>query len=322
MKHFNPYTENKQTKINVLFTYLCQAFVFIINICLRKKLIIQAPQICYSYNKLTHSNWGDDLNVFFLENICENKLLSSQFLVNGFNKHIPWLKKYDKYKFIGSIISFGNDPNTIIWGSGLIRSVHDFKRPIKKILAVRGPLTRNELLRNGYDCPEVYGDPALLLPYYIIPKKTNKKYKLGIIPHYSDYAKPELEHLKSNDNILFIKMFDYKKWTDVIDQICSCEFIASSSLHGLIVAEAYNIPNLWVEINEPITGDEDMRFKFHDFFQSVGLDRENPYIVNEDTTMEDLHKQKSKYINAPGLSTIPLISACPFTLKTPITPFQ
>lgn len=322
MKHYNPYGKIKHTQINILFTYICQAIIFYIFVIFRKKVLVQHPQLSISYNKLYHANWGDDLNVFFLDIISKDKILCGQYLVNGFNKQFPWLRKYDKYRFIGSIISFGNDPNTIIWGSGLIRPVQDFKRPIKKILAVRGPLTRKELLKNGYDCPEVYGDPALLLPYYVTPRKTPKRYKLGIIPHYTDFYKEELNHFKNDPNILVIKMFDYKNWTDIIDQICSCDFIASSSLHGLIVAEAYNVPNLWIEVDEPIAGDENMRFKFHDFFQSIGLDREYPYIINENITQEDLCKQKIKYVKAPGLSVVPLITACPFTLKTPITPFQ
>ena len=58
------------------------------------------------------------------------------------------------------------------------------KKP-KKILSVRGPLTRKRLLELDYECPETYGDSGMILPYFYYPE-IKKKYKLGIIPHYID----------------------------------------------------------------------------------------------------------------------------------------
>ena len=40
--------------------------------------------------------------------------------------------------------------------------------------------------------------------------------------------------------------------------------IVSSSLHGLICSDAYNIPNLWLDEYKLIEGD----FKFKDYFVS------------------------------------------------------
>ena len=52
----------------------------------------------------------------------------------------------------------------------------------------------------------------------------------------------------------------------VINDILSCEKTISSSLHGLIVSDAYNIPNTWVKFDNNIKGDDT---KFHDYFKSV-----------------------------------------------------
>lgn len=70
---------------------------------------------------------------------------------------------------------------------------------------------------------------------------------MGIIPHYVDYKLPYVEEFrKEHPEILFIDLQNYKKWHDIIDQILSCEKIISSSLHGLILSDAYGIPNIRV----------------------------------------------------------------------------
>lgn len=84
-------------------------------------------------------------------------------------------------------------------------------------------------------------------------------------------------------------MEGYDDWTSVIEQIASCDYIASSSLHGLIVAEAYGIPNLWLEISGKLLGGH---FKFHDFFLSLGKDRKSPFLLHSDMTVDDILNTK------------------------------
>ena len=153
-----------------------------------------------------------------------------------------------------------------------------------------------------------------MLPLYYRPA-VKKRYKIGIVPHYVDEDKKELDKFKSDDSVLIIHMTGYDKWEDVVRQVLSCEFVVSSSLHGIIISEAYGVPNLWAEIREPIIGDISRRFKFHDFFMSIGLDRPTPYVITEKTGVEDLLRQKDWYAKAPGLDLKPLIESCPFRLK-------
>ena len=270
-----------------------------------------------SWGKMEHNNWGDDINMFFLKKITNDTLLPQKVMSFPQSDIVFKVDSNPTITCIGSILQNIEDDNTIVWGSGFLT---DKKKPHirpENILAVRGPLTRQVFISNGIKCPEVYGDPALLLPYFYKPK-CKKKYQIGIIPHFYDYNKDEVRQYEQSKSSIIINTFNYRNWKDFIDKICSCHFIVSSSLHGLIVAEAYNIPNLWVEFNEPLIDDTTKRFKFHDFFLSIAQDRDYPYTVTRGTPMETLLKQKEKYIKAKGLSLIPLVEVCPFTIKKSI----
>lgn len=54
---------------------------------------------------------------------------------------------------------------------------------------------------------------------------------------------------------------------DFVNQLCSCEYIFSSSLHGLIIADAYNIPNKRAIFGNKLIGGD---FKFNDYELSKG----------------------------------------------------
>ena len=283
-----------------------------ITICLYMFKELFLRPICFNswvgcnYFEIYHKNWGDDINYYFLKKLFKRHITFYNF--TPINKLL--FKK--NYAIIGSVITFESiNKNTIIWGSGVLNDKDTIKAIPKKVLAVRGPLTRNYLLRNGIDCPKTYGDPALLLPLFIKPNNKKKKYKMGIIAHNSDLNSPKLQHLLRNDNILLIPLIDYKNWEDILYKLFDCEYIISSSLHGLIISEAYKIPNTWIEINGKLIG---KHFKFHDFFLSINRDREMPVLVNESTTFEELYKLKDLW--TPGeISTKELIKACPLKIK-------
>jgi pyruvyltransferase len=268
-----------------------------------------------SWGKVEKNNWGDDINVFLLKYISKTPLFYAPLWTNWADNHIV-------YSAIGSIIQWIHNPNTIVWGSGFIDDVSIPEVLPKKILAVRGPLTRARLLEMGVECPAVYGDPALLLPYYYRPK-VQKKYKLGIIPHVSNYYKHVLDKYKENKDVSVIKLFDYRNWKEVVDAILECDFIASSSLHGIIAAESYGVPNIWVEFEEPIAGKTSNRYKFHDYFLSQGYDVESPYVISEKTTIEDVLSLIEGYDPLRrNYSIAPLVNVCPFELKKPLMCFE
>lgn len=166
---------------------------------------------------------------------------------------------------IGSIIDFGMQDATI-WGSGVLsaQAKYDIKKGKRigrrlDIRSVRGPYTRNLLREVGYECPEIYGDPAVLMPLIYKPSKVKKR-NVSLIVHKNGRFSAKVEKYK--DILIDINTDDYKK---VIDAIASSEVVISSSLHGIILAESYGVPTILLA--EDVM---DQMFKFYDWFSSTG----------------------------------------------------
>lgn len=173
-----------------------------------------------------------------------------------------------KYMCVGSVLNWAG-PNTIIWGSGIAN--RDDCIPLKlDVRAVRGPISRSRVIESGLVCPEIYGDPSLFLPKFFNPL-VEKKYKLGIIPHYVDQFIITSSDMIHKDEINFIDVFDTVE--KFVCEIKSCEFIVSSSLHGLIIAQAYDVPTIWFQASDKIGGDGT---KFHDYLLSTGQEITQP----------------------------------------------
>lgn len=171
---------------------------------------------------------------------------------------------------VGSILGWINRHNVDVWGSGLMRPLTskeiDVRKRLKgiKIHAVRGKLTRRELQESlGWEVPEVYGDPALLLPDIIIPREA-KHHEVVVVPHYVHL--PKINHDAVSGRVIDVRN-DVKS---VVEQLAGAKAVVSSSLHGLIVAQAYGVPWVWMDISDHQLGGKD--FKFEDFFSC--LDRE------------------------------------------------
>lgn len=212
-------------------------------------------EIKFSGKKL--ENYGDLLSKYIVEKITKNCVA----WVNPIKRSL--FNKRKKVIFaIGSILQFA-DKNTIVWGSGIISK--DTEVGNATFLAVRGPETRNLLIRKGFKVPKIYGDPALLLPLFFNPV-VKKKYKLGIIPHYVDFK--HINDLNKNDDSVLVINLLTNNIEDVTKQIMECEVTVSSSLHGIIVSHAYDIPCLWMECSDKIFGD---KIKYKDYLNSVDL---------------------------------------------------
>jgi len=141
---------------------------------------------------------------------------------------------------IGSVLHFAKDDD-IVWGSGVNGKISMQELRFRRLAvhAVRGPKTRRVLLDMGIECPEVYGDPAILAPAFfpetLLRKLFPRKSGVCLVPHLNEnsdiYKGCNLEIVSpKQDPIQFIA------------ELTAYDGVVSSALHGYIFAEAYGIP--------------------------------------------------------------------------------
>jgi polysaccharide pyruvyl transferase WcaK-like protein len=211
-------------------------------------------------------NFGDILTKYIVERLSNNKIIK---VAHPSMRRYKYFLKH--YFVIGSILELANK-NSIVWGSGIIREKQIVDKA--KFLAVRGPRTKKRLEELGYSVNDVFGDPAILLPN-IYKSKANKKFKIGIIPHIIHYE-DVLNKLQEDERLTVINLLT-DNIEKTLDQILECEYVISTSLHGIIVSHAYNIPALWVKYDKELAGDN---VKFYDYLESLEIIYEQEFYLN------------------------------------------
>jgi pyruvyltransferase len=215
------------------------------------------------------NNWGDSVNPYLFEKITGKKGVSSNVMYNFLNR--------EEILGIGSII-VGDLSNYVIWGSGIMWEDIKLLNKPKEVLALRGLKTLKKIQEVGGNC-DVFGDPVLLFPEIFSSQNIEKKYKYGIVPHFKDKNKIGVQKI-ANLNDPEIKIIDIQNGIEefVID-ILNCENILSSSLHGLILAEAYGIPTCRLIFSEEMKGGD---FKFFDYYSGVGINEMETVVIHDD----------------------------------------
>lgn len=166
----------------------------------------------------------------------------------------------------------------LVWGSGLlfppeaVRPRLPIRRP--RFLALRGELTRREmtacgLLAEGADV--ALGDPGLFMPE-VLGVSRRAVFRRGLVLHACSWADGTAaafgrEHPE-------VRLIDPRRPpAEVVRDIADCSEVFSSSLHGLVAADALGIPNRWVALKTPYACDGRNRFKFEDYYSAFGVRR-------------------------------------------------
>ncbi|MGW9112802.1 glycosyltransferase [Microbacterium sp. NPDC055683] len=155
---------------------------------------------------------------------------------------------------VGSVLHLA-EHGDVVWGSGVNGKIADLDLPAAlDVRAVRGPLTRAALLSRGIAVPAVFGDPALLLPRLLPDIRRTDGTETVVIPNLNDVASFSRDEVDSplGDPI------------DIIERIASARFVVASSLHALIVADAYGVPS------RPLISATESPFKYVDYYAGTG----------------------------------------------------
>lgn len=215
---------------------------------------------------------------------------------------------------IGSVIGAAG-PKTHVWGSGSLegKPLSDRIDPAR-IHALRGRKTL-ALARQKFDVPTdlPLGDPALLTPRYFRPEPA-KTHRYGVIPHLFDRDLVE-DLLHQADGRA--KLLDVRQEPEAfITEMLSCEIVLSSSLHGLILADAYEIPNVWAVFSDRLHGGT---FKFEDYYSTTDTPDNRPFYLHDINSRQDWFTEIEARAHVSTYTQDPdaLIAAFPAAFRGP-----
>lgn len=248
-------------------------------------------------------NFGDALNPLISNKIfnvpieisepksCEAVFIGSlldDFLYKG---AFPWYKLSKRY----------SKESLKIWGTGFINDSNKYvKRHFNlketyfrtaEVFAVRGLYSKRRLekILNKNLNNVTIGDPGLLASMLVDSSNVEKKYDIGFIPHHIEihgYKQkrnieqeiegviPKAQHLdfpiyreleSQCKNAIIIDM--EANPIEIIKRVAECKTIVSTALHGLILADSLNIPNIWSKASNLLIGND---YKFKDYYSAFG----------------------------------------------------
>jgi|688.fasta_scaffold22280_4 pyruvyltransferase len=192
-------------------------------------------------------NFGDDINPSFFGRIHGR---SVRFASDPGQPHILGA---------GSILEHAKSAS-VVCGSGLLFPPSG-SVPAGEIVAVRGALSAEACSPHA---DVLLGDPLVLIDAFVGP--TVPRHRFGFVPHVTSVA----HWRRCAASECHIINPAWSPWRTV-GEIAACETIFSQSLHGLIVADALGIPNVWVAPGDGMSGG---RFKFDDYFSTLERGKE------------------------------------------------
>lgn len=195
-------------------------------------------------------NFGDELFLRIVEAILGRSVLTEP---DG---------NHRRSFFPGGSILHRCTEGDVLWGVGINNPKFHFNKLFPSdvdIRGVRGPITASFIKHSlKREIPPVIGDPALLVSrLFPLEEQSVQHSEAGLVHHFNaTNTDPQPEHI--------LRINPLRNSSEVIRDITRCNFIVSSSLHGIIVAESYGIPARWLRShNVP-------DFKFYDYYLSTG----------------------------------------------------
>jgi hypothetical protein len=202
---------------------------------------------------------------------------------------------------IGSVMASATSA-TLVWGTGAMHpelGVGDVRA--SSVFAVRGPSTYRLLREAGIAVGDVpLGDPALLAPQLMnIFRSPTPQHRIGLAAHYVDRHRPEVVRLLDDPAVADLNVHGDPE--AFLRQMAECAVVVSSSLHGLIFAEALGIPSLWLRAGDDIGGSD---FKFKDWFGTTRRPQANPHVLTSEDTPSTLAEKAELHESVVDLQAL------------------
>jgi pyruvyltransferase len=185
---------------------------------------------------------------------------------------------------VGSILHFARN-NDVVWGTGRNGKISDHWHRFRNldVRAVRGPLTAEFLQSKDIEVPTVYGDPALLVPLLFPELKGRPKTRaVSVVPNLHDIAIVP-------DKLQQLVVLPTASWRECLFAIAESAYVVSSSLHGIVIADALGIPSRLVRSPGEVNS-----YKYDDYFLGTGRSPEEAassfsVALNEGPVSADLY---------------------------------
>jgi hypothetical protein len=207
---------------------------------------------------------------------------------------------------IGSVMA-GTSQMSQVWGTGVMHpNLGIGSVPATNVHALRGRLSHTAMRKGGVMVGDVpLGDPGYLAPRLLcVQRAESPKFRIGLAGHYVDRSNSIFRQMMKEEGVTDLDVHDPP---DVfLRRIAECETVISSSLHGLIFAEALNIPNLWVKAGDEIAGGD---FKFRDWFGTTRRPQSKPHVLSGGDKAAELAKRAD--IHESVIDVDDLMSAFP-----------
>jgi len=171
---------------------------------------------------------------------------------------------------VGTIAQNQKNGHVHLWGTGLDaeRNAFDpalghFALPPETaftVHAMRGRRGAEVLRRCGLTVPDAYGDPVSFLPRIMGQRPVVQTHELGVVLHITELTDvtpaalplPSLIRYSIPPELAGAVRIIHTKTDNTteamlacVDAMRSCKRIASTSFHGLVIAESFGIPNVW-----------------------------------------------------------------------------
>ncbi len=213
-----------------------------------------------------YANFGDEISPLLVKRMLDR---------NGNNDVSVMLPEPGRAKLlaIGSILQLARNGD-VVWGAGVnaktwVRNLETNK--LIDVRLVRGPLTKAAILQHGITCPDRFGDPVLAFPMLFqqeidaaaeVAGERFPNAKVLYIPNLNDERFADQRQVQNDPRVSYLSPGEDP--FVIAHLISRAEVVISSSLHGLVLADAFGVPS------RPVLSWFEPLFKYLDYYAGTG----------------------------------------------------